>query len=137
VVSARIDAGDEIRITTLAPSSLTYTFTDGQGQSVTLPGGVILVGEPAGTGSFDKALIPLDAGGYPGAFPITMSFLNGGQYTKHFDSTLGSGVVQVGRNVFDESLLSYVIFAANEETRAARIRRGLGSGDDLGAPACQ
>jgi hypothetical protein len=46
-------------------------------------------------------------------------------------------VIQTGLATFDNSLLSYIIFAANEETRAARIRGGLGSADELGAPACK
>ena len=41
-----------------------------------------------------------------------------------------------GLTTFDQSLLSYIIFAANEETRAARITRGL-STEDVGAPACK
>ena len=48
-----------------------------------------------------------------------------------------SGVVQTGLTTFDDSLLSYVIFAANVETRALRFRTGLGEGDDIGAPACK
>jgi hypothetical protein len=48
---------------------------------------------------------------------------------RYADASILSGV-----NLFDESLLSYIIFAANEETRAARIRRGSFGDSDLGPP---
>ncbi len=137
VASARIDAGDEIRITVRAPSSMTYSFTDSTGASRVASGGVILVGDAPGTGTFDAGLVPLDAGGVPGGFPVTIALPGGGAYSKITDVGLADSVIQVGRNVFDQSLLNYVIFAANEETRTARIRRGIGSDEDLGAPACQ
>ena len=53
------------------------------------------------------------------------------------DAGLAGSIVQTGLVTFDDSLLSYVIFAANMETRASRIRRGLGDSDDIGAPACK
>jgi hypothetical protein len=57
--------------------------------------------------------------------------------TRSIDAGRGDSIVQTGLSTFNTSLLSYIIFAANEETRAARIRKGLGEGDDLGAPACK
>ena len=33
-------------------------------------------------------------------------------------------------------VLGYIIFAANEETRAARTRAGLSSGDEANMPSC-
>ena len=56
-----------------------------------------------------------------------------------FDGATGRGdsIIQTGLSTFDNSLLSYIIFAAREETRAARFRKGLGGSDDLGAPACK
>ena len=52
-------------------------------------------------------------------------------------SGLASGVVQTGLTTFDDSLLSYVIFAANVETQVLRFRRGSSDSDEVGAPACK
>ena len=73
------------------------------------------------------------------AAPISIYLTGGGVLTRHFPvgGNFAPAVIQTGVTTFDESLLSYIIFAANEETRAARIRRGLGVDDDLGAAACQ
>jgi hypothetical protein len=103
--------------------------------NVTLGPGVILIGG-AGTGAFSGSPIPLPVFSHA-TDPIKIS--GGGLVkwtpltnpTSFADASILSGV-----NLFDESLLSYIIFAANEETRAARIRRGL-EGEDLGAPACK
>ena len=57
--------------------------------------------------------------------------------TRDTDSGRGDSIVQTGLATFNNSLLSYIIFAANEETRAARIRKGQGDSDDIGAPACK
>ena len=86
------------------------------------------------SGFFESHNVPLGGGSFPIQFPITV---NTGSFVKVLDQGLGAAVVQTGLSVFDQSLLSYIIFAANEETRASRIRRGLGEGDDLGAPACK
>ena len=53
------------------------------------------------------------------------------------DGGRGASVVQTGRTTFNNALLAYIIFAANEETRSSRFRRVLGDSDDLGAPTCK
>jgi hypothetical protein len=54
-----------------------------------------------------------------------------------FDSGLGASIVQTGLSTFNNALLAYIIFAANEETRAARFRKGIGDSDDFGTPDCK
>jgi hypothetical protein len=134
LASARIDAGDEIRIT--VNGSKPYTYTPSSGPDKTLgPGSFFMIGG-SDSGFFDTNNVDL-AGSllYPQAFPITVNLA--GNFIREVDLGLASGVVQTGLATFDDSLLSYIIFAANEETRALRIRRGFGDGEEVGAPACR
>jgi hypothetical protein len=122
LTSARIDAGGEIVINA-GPGFVPFTYNGTAGLQ-----GVVLIGG-SGIGIFDSNFVPI-----PGAaIPIT---INGTSATFVSDLTLGASVIQTGLATFDSSLLSYIIYAANEETRAARIRRGLGDSGDLSAPAC-
>ncbi|MBK8063876.1 MAG: S-layer family protein [Betaproteobacteria bacterium] len=110
-----------------------YTFNGPSGQ-VALGTGLIMIGG-GGSGILDKNEVPL-----PGTtVPITITFTGGGSIVTHTPSggSYAPAIIQTGVTTFDESLLSYIIFAANEETRASRIRRGLGADDDLGAATCQ
>jgi hypothetical protein len=130
LTSARIDAGNEIAIA-----------VNGAPRFYTAPSGALMNGSffmigGGGSGFYDSTNSPLAGDSYSQVFPITVTIAGGG-FAKLIDNARGDAVVQTGLAAFDESLLSYIIFAANEETRAARIRRGIGSGDDLGAPACQ
>jgi hypothetical protein len=127
--SARIDAGDEIKITT-GGTPLNYTYTHSSQGSKTVSGSFIMIGG-TGTGFFDANNIALTGL----AVPITVNAPGG--LTKDLDVGRGDAVVQTGLSTFNESLLAYSIFAANEETRSGRFRKGLGEGDDLGAPACK
>ena len=132
LTSARIDAGSQIFITVNGAPSL-YSYTNTQTGFKTVNGAFIMIGG-AGTGFFDANTIPLSGpSGFPQQIPITVS-TNG--YLRELDAGRGDSVVQTGLTTFDQSLLSYIIFAANEETRAARITRGL-STEDVGAPACK
>jgi hypothetical protein len=110
-----------------------YSYTNTQTGSKTVNGSFIMIGG-AGTGFFDANNIPLTG---PSGFPLTQPItVNTGAYVREPDLGRGDSVVQTGLTTFDQSLLSYIIFAANEETRAARITRGL-STEDVGAPACK
>ncbi|OGA67351.1 MAG: hypothetical protein A3G83_16010 [Betaproteobacteria bacterium RIFCSPLOWO2_12_FULL_68_20] len=129
LTAARIDAGDEIKINVFG-ASRPYTAPGG----TTLNGSFFMIGG-TGSGFYDANNAPLGGNAFPEVFPITVTF-SGGGFAKQIDSSLGDGVVQTGLSAFNESLLAYVIFAANEETRAARIRRGI-TGEELGAAACQ
>lgn len=75
--------------------------------------------------------------GPPYNLPIEVN-LKGGQVVITQSSIYGS-VATVKSDVTPvyDGLLNYIIYAANEETRAARIRAGLGAGDDSNLPSCQ
>ena len=71
------------------------------------------------------------------ALPIfRAAFTGGGGYTILVDAGLPSAFIEASSLRAFDSLLGYIIFAANEETRAARIRAGLGASDDSNMPAC-
>jgi hypothetical protein len=114
--SARIDAGDEIKITfTGAP--IFYTYNNLQsGQRETLNGNFFMVGGSS-SGFFDANGAPVSGA----VFPITVS---GGTIAKGADPSRGDSVVQTGLSQFSDSLLSYIIFAANVETRT-KIKSGI------------
>jgi hypothetical protein len=131
--SARIDAGAEMRITVRGPST-TYTYRMADGTTRTANGSLFMIGG-SGSGFFDSENTPLGGEGAPSVFPITVNAAGG--FVRVIDPLRSDAVVQTGLATFNESLLSYIIFAANEETRSARIRRGLSDSDDLGAPACK
>jgi hypothetical protein len=118
---ARIDAGDEIRFTLTGPAT-TYSYLNNQtGQVETLSGSFFLVGG-TGSGLFDANNLPV-----PGsALPITINV----PVAVGPDGLRGDSIVQTGLFTFNSSLLSYIIFAANEETRTARIKRGILLTDD-------
>jgi hypothetical protein len=132
--AARIDAGDEIRITVNGVKP--YTYSPSGGGTATLTGGSFYMIGGGESGFFDANNVDLAGNlAYPQAFPITVTLAGG--FQKVFDPGLAGGVVQTGLITFDDQLLSYVIFAANEETRAIRIKRGLNDSDDAGTPACK
>ncbi len=128
LTSARLDAGNNVVVRVLG-GPVNYTYTPSAGGSKTLNGLAFMIGG-TGSGFFDGVNNPVTPA--PGnAIDINVPV------TRDTDIGFGDSVIQVGRPLFDSSLLGYVIFAANEETRASRIRKGLGEGDDLGAPACK
>jgi hypothetical protein len=126
--SARIDAGDEIKVTVLgAPIAYEYDSLQSGGLG-SISGQFFLIGG-SGTGIYDANNVPLTGIVYPVTLNVPVTYVT--------DGARGDSIVQTGVQTFDSSLLAYIIFAANEETRTARIRKGLGEGDDLGAPACK
>jgi len=125
--SARIDAGDAIVINVTGPST-SYTYNNTQSGPKTLSGNFFVVGNSS-SGLFDKNNVA-----QPGnSAPITINT----PVVYDYDSGLGSSIVQTGLQTFNNALLAYIIFAANEETRAARFRKVLGDNDDAGAPNCK
>jgi hypothetical protein len=83
----------------------------------------------SGSGLFDANNLSVSGAAKPITINVPVTFGP--------DAGLGDSIVQTGLSTFNNSLLSYIIFAANEETRAARFRKGLGDSDDVGAPACK
>jgi hypothetical protein len=113
-----------------------YTYSPSGGGTSTLTGGSFYMIGGSDSGFFDANNVDLAGSlAYPQAFPITVSLA--GSFQKIFDAGLAGSVVQTGLITFDDSLLSYVIFAANVETRAIRFRRDLADSDDVGAAACR
>jgi hypothetical protein len=128
LASARIDAGEKIIIKVNGPST-SYTYNNTQLGPRTLTGKAFLIGGP-GSGLYDANNQPLE-GNLGQAIELNVPL------TRDIDIGLGDSIVQTGLSTFNNSLLAYIIFAANEETRAARFRKGLGDSDDVGAPACK
>jgi len=105
----------------------------GFGTTPTVGPGLIVIGNAPASGLFDGTNGKLDGH----SLPIQLKFGGGGSYQLATDSGRGTAYVQTGvLPGFDTSLINYIIFAANEETRTSRVRAGLGSGDDSSAPSC-
>jgi hypothetical protein len=132
--SARIDAGNEIKITVNGSAPYEYISSAGVPTAVG-PASFYMIGG-SDSGFFDKNNVDLAGSlSYPQAFPITVTLA--GSFLRIPDTGLAGSVVQTGAATFDDSLLSYTIFAQNDETRTIRIRRGFGDSDDLGVAACR
>ena len=62
--------------------------------------------------------------------------LSGGGLVTIYDPGRAAATVQANSPRPSDDLLSYIIYAANEETRAARIRTGRGTADNSDLPSC-
>ena len=124
-----INAGDIVmRIGGNTP----YTYTDSiLGTQTTLGGGLIIIGG-VGSGIFNGQNLELSGTD----LPVQATFTGGGGLIRITDASRASAYIQTGVNQFDTSLLNYLIFAANEETRTSRVRAGLGGTDDSNLPSC-
>ena len=109
---------------------ITFTTANAGSRTVTVPGGLILVGG-AGSGLFGARNVPIGFGD-----EIKGTFSGGGIFTSIGDSGLSSAFITANAPRSYDGLLSYIIYAANEETRAARTRAGLGASDDSNSPSC-
>jgi hypothetical protein len=98
------------------------------GTALVAPPGLVVVGG-AGTGLFGAGSKPINLGD-----EIKANFLGGGSYTILSNPGLADAAVIANSPRSYDQLLNYIIFAANEETRAAAIR-GLMT-DDTDLPAC-
>jgi hypothetical protein len=94
--------------------------------------GLIMIGISSGSGIFNGQNLELSGA----SLPIEINFAGGGGIHKISDPNRSAAYIQTGVRLFDTSLLNYLIFAANEETRTARVRAGLGAGDESNLPAC-
>jgi hypothetical protein len=133
-----LNAGDiEINI----GGKFDYTYTDVNGTHTVPNVGLLLVGG-LGSGIFDRnnQLIPIlsdTASQVRVLFPNLNGGLGGGSYLLHTEPTKATAFVQsASPRGFDDSMLSYIIFAANEETRTGRIRTNVSSMDDSSKPSC-
>jgi hypothetical protein len=126
-VSARIVNGGDITFN--IGGSGTVAVTSRVGTSHTAPAGLVVIGG-GGSGLFgadNKEIVLGDE--------IEARFTGGGGFSRLVDARLGTSAVVANSPRSYESLLGYIIFAANEETRAARIRAGL-TADDSSLPSC-
>jgi hypothetical protein len=131
--SATISAGKEVRITVRGPTT-SYTYLNSDGSTRSLSGSFFLIGG-SGSGFFDSENTPLGGEGAPKAFPITIDAPGG--FVRSVDQRRSDSIIHTGLTTFNLSLLNYIIFAANDETQRARVRRGFSDSDDVGSPACK
>jgi len=118
-----------------------YTYTDSAG-SHTIPGvGLLMVGG-TGSGIYDRKnqLIPLisdESSQVRVLFGAVNGGAGGGTYVLSTDPVKATAFIQsASPRGFDDSLMAYIIFAANEETRTGRIRTSTSSMDDSSKPSC-
>jgi hypothetical protein len=102
----------------------------GTSHTVNVPGGLIMIGG-AGSGLFGAFDLPITLGDQ-----IKGNFSGGGRVSTVNQSGLSSAFITANSPRAYDSLLGYIIFAANEETRAARLRAGLSTSDDSNMPSC-
>jgi hypothetical protein len=94
------------------------------------PGGLIMIGG-AGSGLFGFGGVAKQLGD-----EIKADFVGGGAFTQVLDPSLAPATIIANSPRNFDSLLSYIIFAANQETQAARIRAGQSTTDDSNLPSC-
>jgi hypothetical protein len=136
--AAIVTSGDmEINI----GGKLDYTFTDASGTHTVPNVGLLLVGG-IGSGIFDRSNQPITlyydvSSQVLLLFPAINGGAGGGSYFLQTDATKATAFIQsLSPRGFDDSLLSYIIFAANQETQAGRIRTGISTMDDSSKPSC-
>ena len=103
--------------------------------------GLLLVGGK-GSGLYDRDNQPITLY-YDVASQVLLRFnaLNGGPgggtYFMQEDLSKAAAFVQsLSPRGFDDSLLGYIIFAANEETRTGHIQTAVSKEDDSSKPSC-
>jgi hypothetical protein len=104
--------------------------TSGATATISLPGGLILIGGP-GSGLFGANNVSVTPGDQ-----IKVNFTNGGVLSQVTQAGISSAFITADSPRSYDSLLSYLIFAANEETQAARVRAGISTTDDSSSPSC-
>jgi hypothetical protein len=137
--AAIVNNGDmEIRI----GGKFDYEYKDAAGVTQTRFDVGLLLEGGRGSGLFDRNNQPIKL--YYDAssqvlllFPAINGGAGGGTYFMNLDLDKASSFLQSqSQRGFDDSLLAYIIFAANEETRAGRIVTGVSNTDDSNKPSC-
>ena len=119
-----------------------YTYKDAAGNEHTVPNVGLLLAGGIGSGIFDRSnqLITLldDVSSQVFLrFPAVNGGVGGGSYFLNTDTAKATAFIQsLSTRGFDDSLLAYILFAANEETRTGRIRTSASGTDDLSKPSC-
>jgi hypothetical protein len=118
-----------------------YTYTDATGTHTVNDVGLLLAGG-GGSGLYDRDNQPIElyydiSSQVLLLFPPINDGPGGGSYFLHYQPAIASAFVQsLSPRGFDESLMAYIIFAANEETRTGRIQTGASNADDASKPSC-
>jgi hypothetical protein len=128
-VAKIVNEGD---ITMRIGGGSTYSYVHSVTGAEIADPGLIMIGISSGSGIFNGQNLELSGT----SLPIEINFSGGGGIHKISDPNRSAAYIQTGVKLFDTSLLNYLIFAANEETRTARVRAGLGAGDESNLPAC-
>jgi len=136
--AAIVNSGDmEINI----GGKFDHTYTDAAGTHTVKDVGLLLLGG-IGSGLFDRDNQPITlyydvSSQVLIRFPAINGGAGGGNYFLQTDADKATAFIQsLSPRGFDDSLMAYVIFAANEETRAGRINTGLSNVDDANKPSC-
>ncbi len=136
--AALVNSGDmEINI----GGKLDYTYTDAGGTHTVQGVGLILIGGK-GSGLYDRDNQPIElyydvSSQVLLLFPAVNGGAGGGTYVLQEDLAKASAFVQsLSPRGFDDSLMAYVIFAANEETRTGHINTAVSKDDDANKPSC-
>ncbi|MHB8668620.1 MAG: hypothetical protein ACYC7B_14005, partial [Burkholderiales bacterium] len=120
-----------------------YTYTDASGTHTVNDVGLLLVGA-SGSGLYDRNNQPIKlyydvSSQVLLLFPAINGGPGGGSYFLQIeqDPTKATAFVQsFSPRGFDDSLMSYIIFATNEETQAGRINVSASNSNDSSKPSC-
>jgi hypothetical protein len=118
-----------------------YTYTDASGTHTVKDVGLLLVGG-SGSGLYDRNNQPITlyydvSSQVLLLFPAINGGAGGGTYFLQADPTKATAFVQsFSPRGFDDSLMSYIIFATNEETQAGRINVSVSNTNDPSKPTC-
>ncbi|MBE0612734.1 MAG: hypothetical protein IH604_03600, partial [Burkholderiales bacterium] len=136
--AAIVNSGDmEINI----GGKFDYTYTDATGTHTVKDVGLLLVGG-IGSGLYDRDNQPIElyydvSSQVLLLFPAINGGPGGGKLFQYTDKAKASAYIQsLSPRGFDDSLLAYIIFAANEETRTGRISTSTSNADDANKPSC-
>jgi len=137
---AALLSGGDIQIS--VGGKFDYTYKDATGNEHTVSNVGLLLAGGIGSGIFDRSnqLITLldDVSSQVFLrFPAINGGAGGGSYFLNTDTAKATAFIQsLSTRGFDDSLLAYILFAANEETRTGRIRTGVSNTDDVSKPSC-
>ena len=108
----------------------------------TVPNVGLLLTGGVGSGIFDRSNQLITLLDDPSSqvflrFPAINGGVGGGFYYLNTDTPKATAFIQsLATRGFDESLMSYIIFAANQETQTGRVRTGVANTDDISKPSC-
>ena len=131
--SAKILNSGDIKLSIGGNAPVTYVNPLTNETGTVSRGGLVIIGGP-GSGIFDSFNNPISLA----VPPVEVSFIGGGGYTllQYPTILVAPAYIQSGPSRNFNSLLAYILYAANEETRVTRVRAGVSAKDDTNLPAC-